>query len=1179
MPFLRRLLVFAALLGTATMLQGQSISASMYGRVLDSANAVMPGVTVRAINVDTGTVYQFLTDSLGNYDFPQVRLGSYRLEASVQGFQTTVQAGIVLELNQRAKIDLVLQVGSVNEKVEVTAQAPLLETATGAMGQVVTHKQVEDLPLVQRMPWYLALITPGVNPGYSMSASGQPFNRTGNFSINGSRAGSNEMMVDGVSTQVPGAASAQIGFTYLAVYPPMEATQEFKIYTNAYAAEFGKSGGGAVTLSIKSGTNSFHGALYEFLQNDALNANQWFSNFYGLGKSRIRLNQFGGAVGGPVIRNRTFFFYDYQGLRETTQGQPTTSTLPSLEMVKGDFTNLRNAAGGLITIYDPTTAGPGQPRTPFPGNVIPAGRMDPVAVKVAALLPATRRSAGNAFTGVGNNTVAVPTMYNDNQWDLKIDHRLNDRNQLFYRHSWYHHMYQNSLLLPGSTWDNINPLDSGGLGLPTQSYQMAAGYTRTISPTTLFDFRAGQTHLAWQQIVTTFCIPGACAHPFDPTSVGFPGYIKEFAGANGFPPMNLSNYDTLGSTQPGQNQTRNAVSIQTSLTKITGRHVLKFGFDGRREESYSGSWTAHDGTYSFDAGFTQRVNNVSAAQTQGNSWASFLLGTPSSGNIQKYAPPHTRSGYYAIYAQDDFKLSSKLTLNPGLRWDISKPMRELHDQIAFLDLGPNPLGALAGMPDLKSGLQFANQGSLKGIHNTIATQWHSIAPRLGIAYQMTPSTVIRSGGGFFFMGSFGSAVDTPSTSFSATTSMIPSLDGATPYNYLSNPFPQGFTLPRAGADGMLTNVGLSISGIAGTNSSKTPYMAQWNFNIERQLPGSFMVEAAYVGSTSKGLDRGQLNLDELAPQYASLGNALNQLVSNPFYGLPQIPSTSTLAQPTVQRGQLLRPYPLFTGVTMWDSNGASAKYNSVRFKAEKRLSQGLTVLASYVIAKSMDDGSGIPSFLGSPIPGGTQGPRTIYDLRREWSLSALDVSQRFVTAYTYELPFGHGRKWLNSKGPLDWFLGGWQVNGIVTISTGMPVSIYTSNNYMGFGAGPQRPNSTGISAALSGPAVSRLGPPAGGGTWFNTAAFSQPTPFTIGNLARTLPDVRSDGVHNWDSSFFKTFKFKERFALTYRAEMFNFANTPTFQQPVASLTATNFGSVTATANTARQMQMALRLSF
>lgn len=409
--------------------------------------------------------------------------------------------------------------------------------------------------------------------------------------------------------------------------------------------------------------------------------------------------------------------------------------------------------------------------------------------------------------------------------------------------------------------------------------------------------------------------------------------------------------------------------------------------------------------------------------------------------------------------------------------------------------------------------------------------------------------------------------------------MITSLDGAKPYNYLSDPFPGGLASgallePRQGVDGYLTGTGLSITGITPNIASTVPYIHQWNFNIQRQLPGEMMFEIAYVGSSGKQLDRRPTNWNELHPNFTTLGNQLNQLVPNPFYGLPEVPSNSVLARPTVQLGQLLRPYPQFGTVTMWSFNGADSEYHGLQTKVEKRYSHGSTFLASYVWSKLMDNFSGIPTWLGSS----PTGDRTRYDWRGEWAVNEEEVPHRFVFAYTYELPFGMGQRWGNKGGVLNAILGGWQVAGIVTLSAGTPSNVTTSNQYHAFGAGEQRPNSVGRSPYLPGsPQENNLY------AWDRTA-FSQPTPFTIGNVGRSLPDTRTDGLQSWDLSLHKSFNLSERIKLQYRAEMFSFTNTPTFAHPSTAnrnFTSRDFGLITGMhdANRARQIQMALRLTF
>jgi hypothetical protein len=1046
---------------------------------------------------------------------------------------------------------------------------------------------IDSVPLLNRIPLSLVQLAPGVIPQSTFGpvsvtdATTRPsVYNISNFSVNGSRGVTNEVIVDGLSVNVPEGGNSGAGTDGPAIYPTAEATEEVKILNNTFSAEYGKSGGGVAVLTLRSGTNEFHGGAFEFFRNDKLNANPFFSNTTGLGKAKLRENIFGGSLGAPIWKNRTFAFFDYQGFRQVSQGQPTRSSLPTLEMVGGDFSNLRNTAGNLITIYDPLTADSGQARQPFAGNRIPTARMDPTALKILTFLPKERRSAGDPFTALGNNTYANPATDRENQWDLKVDHNITDNQHLVGRYSSWTIGTDGVGTLPGSSDSNPNPADSGLIPLHRKSYQGMVGYTWTVNPKSILDVRVGYQRYASSSTNEFACQPlfDSCKNPFDPTQAGFPSYISSYSDLQGFPTITFSGgYQSLGI---GNNQwyTPNSLVGQVTWSQVVGRHILKFGFDWRRQRYVRINGSDRTGSFSFADTMTRRINTVSDPNNSGNAIASFLLGYASSGSISKQNITDTVSDYFAGFVQDDFKVSPKLTLNLGLRYDVFVPLWDRHNALSFFNPKVvNPLndqidrGLLPAQmsPTILGGEEFPNQGVLQGVNNTMTTQWKNFAPRIGFAYQAISRTVIRGGFAMLYHSQLGEASVAPSDSFSVSNQMVTSLDGAHPFNVLSNPFPNGLIYPSQGSLGYLTNVGQTAYVILGSNSSKVPYLFQWNLNIQRELPGRVLAEIGYTGTLGRQLNRPPININELAPNYVQLGSQLNQLVPNPFRGLPGIPSSSILAQPTVQLGQILRPFPEFTTVTAYDRNGANSEYHGMTLKVEKRFSQGLTLVGSFTASKLMDNFSGIPTWLGS----GPARDRTYYDTHREWSLNEEDVPRRLVISYTYELPFGKNKHWL-AHGIGSQIAGGWQLASIHTFSAGIPIQVVGGTAYHAFGAGTQRPNSTGKSAALSGRAEDRLN------RWFDTSQFTNPAPFTLGNLGRVLPDVRTDGLNQWDFSVRRQFPLAtERCHLEYQAIFKNFLNHPDFAHPQRDFTSADFGRITATATSPRLIQMQLAVRF
>lgn len=1177
-------LVISALFLACMPLVGQTIRASLYGRVLDPQNGPVPNATVRATHGATGTQYSFVSGEDGGYDFPRLlQFGDYTIDVEAAGFQKLRRDGVTVAIDQRVQVDLRLSVGSVTEVVEVRETVPLLETSNATPGQSISNRQVERLPLPNLSPLHLVYLAPGVSPQGNVDNRSRPgTNSTSNFSISGSRGVTNEMIVDGLSANIPEGGSGGSGTAGIVYYPSMEATEELKVMNNTFSAEYGKSGGGVVTLTLKSGTNQFHGSLFEYFRNDKLDATPWFSNATGLPKGALRQNTFGGAIGGPILKNRTFFFFDYQGFRQRSTGQPTRSSLPTLDMVAGDFSNLRNARGELITIYDPLTAGAGEPRIAFPGNRIPTSRMDPTALKIWSFIPTERRSAGDPLTFLGNNTYQVSTPNDEDQWDLKIDHNFSLRHHLMARASNWALERNLPPTLPGSTWSNPNVADTGLWRGPRRSLQYVAAYTWTQSPSSIVDVRAGYTRYTNIQAWLSGCQTefNSCTTPFSPTDAGFPDYIRAYSDAVAFPGITFTGgYQAIGVGNQ-QYWGPDTIALQTTWTKIAGRHVLKAGFDGRRQHYIRGGGSDRAGQFNFSDQFTRRISNRANTQLEGNAFADFLLGTPTSGSISRVSVSDVKSDYFAFFVQDDFKVSSRLTLNLGVRYDVSHPMWDKFGQMSFLNpTVESPINSkidrtklIPGMrTTLVGGLEFPNQGALSGVNNTIPVDWNNFAPRLGLAYQLNDKTIVRAGAGILYKTQIGEAVPPPRESFSLTNAMVTSLDGARPANYLSDPFPGGSLVePLRGQQGLLTNLGLNASGIMGTNSEKVPYVLQWNLNVQRQLSSTILIEAGYTGNSSRQFNRPPIDYNELEPEFLALGNSLNELVPNPFFGLPEIPANSILARPTVQRGQLLRPFPQFTRFEIWDYNGANASYHGGHVRVEKRFSQGLTLLGNYTRSKTMDDYSGIPTWLGAA----PARERTRFDFKREWAINEEDFSYRTTVAGIYDLPVGKGRRFLNYGGVTNAVLGGWQLSSIVVFASGNPIQIVGGTAYHAFGAGTQRPNSTGMSARLEGSPQSRVD------RWFDTSQFTNPAPFTLGNLGRTLPDVRSDSTRNWDFTLLKVFPiYQERVKLEYRAVFTNFLNTPRFAAPERNFTSPDFGRVTRTSNGPREFQMGARILF
>ncbi len=1145
--------IVVGLLAVCLTLIGQTITASLEGTASDPTGALIPGAKIQIRNTATGVVTNLQSGTDGRFVAVSLPAGNYSVTAEAAGFKRTERTGIVLEVNQKAVVDITLEVGAVNETVEITSQAPLLDAASSAVGQVVDNKSIVNLPMNQRNPYSLVFLTPGVTG--SVNAE---FNQA-NISINGGRPGSNEILVDGIPSAPPLVNPIQ-GYT---VYPSVDAVQEFRVQTDSYSAEFGRSGGGIINLIYKSGTNDLHGSVYEFLRNSKLDSNNFFSNRNGIPLSSFKRSQFGVSAGGPVEipklyhgRNKTFFFADYEGLRQRSL-TTLSNTVPTALQRAGDFSQTLDAAGKPVTIYDPLTtqhSGSGFIRQAFPGNIIPSNRFDPVGRNVMKYYPLPN-GPGAANSGANNFNVAGASIYNANQFDIKVDENINDNNRFFTRYSHRKLDFPAPNLLPG----NLAPYD-GALNQPQIVNNGAFDYTHNLTPTFLMDFRYG---FGRSLLLFTPHSDG-----FDPTTLGFPSYIDANSERLMFPGIAPSNYLSLGAS--GSSFRHNAFethNLSMNNTKVLTRHVLKFGFETRLVRVNNSEAGNSVGAYNFSRGFTQGPDPNRASVDAGDAIASLLLGLGSGGTFTKcFKCVSTQSTYWAGYFGDDWKVSGKLTLNLGLRYELETPRTERYNRLNVFD--PNvasPLAGPAGLPNLQGGLVFA------GVNGNSRRQFpvdaNNFAPRFGFAYQATTNTVLRGGFGIFYapslraaggsVGNFGWRSDTP---------YIGTADGVTPLNYLSNPFPSGFAPVLGSSQGLLTGIGSSIAASI-IGDSVTPYSENWSFGVQRQLPGNVLLDASYVGSHGVHLNvtgEGDVSLNQLTAAQIALGTQLQQQVANPFYGLISI---SPLNAKTIPYSFLLRPYPQFTTVYDMYQTGGISNYHSLQVKVEKRFSSGLSLLASYTDAKLIDDYSIISNV------GRQAGLQDIYDRHADRGVSANDISQRFVMSYVYALPFGRGMKFGGGwNRAVDAVLGGWQMNGILTLQTGMPLALSAANT-SNAGNPSERPNTNGQYAGLSGPVVDRLD------RYFDTSAFSQPAPFTFGNVGRTISNIRGPGTRGMDFSLFKNFKLVEKVSLQFRAEAFNLTNTPVFGFPNQAVNSAAFGTITGQANAPRQLQFALKLLF
>lgn len=1124
----------------AASLHAQTQTATLRGSVQDPSGAVLPAARLTLTSLDQNRPYTALANESGEYIFVQIPPGRYSLTAEATGFRKFLQTSLTLEVAQIAALDVRLEIGAIGDVIEVKNEAALLDTASSTLGEVVNSLTAEALPLNGRNIMQLVALTPGINttPSYRTAGVGNGAIAANGFSANGGRDVSNSILVDGSPQEV-------MGYNQPAYVPNPDAVQEFKVQTNNLSAEYGRTGGAVVNMVTRSGGQKFHGVLFEFVRNDKFDANGFFNNLNGRQKGAFRYNQFGGTFGGPVTpsRQRTFFFFAYEGLRQVNASSSFFS-VPTAAMRSGDFSGIPNL------IYDPDSINAAGDRQPFPNRTIPASRQSPIGRKMLDqyALPSAPGVQNNFFSQAGGRP-------SDNSYSIRLDHRFTDRHNLYGRASW------NDRRIPQANhFRNAASPSSGVDGSINRS--------ATIDDTLLLKGWVLHANVGYAYAANP---RSAVDETITAASLGLPASIDAVSQFKVYPRLEPAGYSALGNDATWIIGNRfYGYNINTDASTLVGRHTIKTGFTYRQSRASNFRPNAPAGLYAFNENWTRQ--NFSRAGG-GDAIASLLLGLPSGGRIQEEPVLGLKVPYVAAFFQDDWRLSNRLTLNLGLRWDSDRPLRELHDRTSWFDFAaPSPLRA-AGL-DLKGGLVFANRNGTPRLNKNPDN--NNLAPRFGLAYQLKPNLILRSGFGIFYSPTTGtgpSAASSGALSYNANTPLVVSNDGGrTPAASLANPFPNGFNRPENGALGLRTFLGQGINAIV--RGDRTPYNMQWNFDVQYQLKDRLLFDIAYAGNSGVKL-LAQSNFNQLPNEFLALGDRLNDVVDNPFFG--QIPATAALGARTTTRGQLLRPYPHILDLThVWGSQ-AHSSYHGLQTKLRQRFSNGLQFLMAYTWSKTIDDTSSVAGFLGQQNPDYTDNNRKFLDK----SLSSLDIAHRFVGNFQYELPFGRNRRWLTKSRAGDAVLGGWNINGIATLQGGLPISIASIQNTLFSYGGDQRPNSTGLSSVTPGATKERIN------GWFNPAAFSDAQRFTFGTVGRFLSTNRGPGLHSWDVSILKNWAFTDSRRLQFRAEFFNFFNQVNFSNPggtafgltpTGQLARPDFGRLTGT-GPARVIQLGAKLYF
>jgi carboxypeptidase family protein len=1107
---MRRLSIVLVACALSVPARAQVGSAALTGTVVDQGGAAVPGAAVTITASGTGYARTQITHDDGGYVAQGLAPGDYTVDVALSGFRPVSRKGIRVATGETVRVDVRLEVGNVAEAISVTTDAPLLRGETSSLGHVVDHRKIVDLPLNGRSFVTLAGLLPGVAlpPGSSLPR------------INGGRPRTNEYLFDGISVLQP--EPGQVAF-----FPNIDAIQEFKVESNSPPAEFGRFNGGVVNLTTRAGTNAVRGSVFEFFRNEALNARNDFAP-PGSDAPLFRRHQFGGVAGGPLRRDRTFFFADYQGQRQTI-GRTVISTVPTLLQRQGIFTE---AIGGRApAIFDPATTtvnGSGAAtRAPFPGNAIPQERFDPVARDLLQRYPLpTGNGTANNYRRVDNERV------DQDQFSGRVDHQVTSRDQVFGRLTHFSERF-----LPVAPLPDGSGLTSGTLGpQDTDATAFASNYQRTFSDRLLNELRVG---------VTRRGVARAAARLDGPPSetLGLPGIPSTAQFADTLPTFLIAGYQQLGSPASTASDFSTGVTeIGDTLTWLRGRHTVKAGADLRWERLDVVQPPSPTGSFTFSNLFTDQPG---VANT-GTPLASFLLGQVQqfSVDLQEKAI-RNRAHFQEYFVQDDWRVSPRFTVNAGVRYTLNFPSTEADDQAAVFNLDTRQLDYLG-----------------RGVNPSAARELHKLnfGPRLGMVGRLNDNTVARAGYGLVWieMAGITTPFTTPVFPFLQTVSQR-TLDNIVPAFVLAHG-PEVDPIPFTPDAGLGQGV-FSVDRDLGSG-----YVQQWNVSVQREITRNIAIELAYTGSKITHVGIPDTNLNQLRVEQLAEGTSLLQRVANPFFGI--IPRSSSLGDPTIPRAQLLKPFPEYTTVSLYRNNVGTTIYQGFYAKLEQRLSHGVSYFVSYTRSKLMDDASSVfdASVLTGPIA--NYPVADSFNRRLERDSSAGDTPNIFTAAGVWDLPWGRQR-----RAPMSGITGAvvndWSLSGVLTLQSGVPIAVTQATNNNAFaGFGTQRPN---LIADPGLPADQRST-----ARWFDTSAFATAPQFTIGTSTRN--PVRGPGYRNLDVALIRRVPMGGRRSLEIRGEVFNLTNTPPLGAPNGVFGSAGFGTIT-TAADPRVVQLALKFAF
>ncbi len=1071
----------------AGVLTAQSGSGILTGSVRDTSGAVVAKARVLVVNEDSGVSLPTASNESGLYRLAALGPGTYRIEIAAQGFQRLVRRSIPLQVGQTLQVDLTLTLGEVQTTIDVTATAPLLDAQSASTGQLIEREMIEGMPLPNRAATALVILTPAT----VVQSQGGGGENLPIFSVGGGRMRNQQFNLDGGNvTNVVGLAVPQQQTSL-----PMEAMQEFRILSNNYTAELGHSAGGVITLSTRAGTNRFRGSVFEYARNEAFDAR----NFFAASRPKFRQNQFGAAIGGPIRKDKTHFFASWERTLQVTGGN-TQQTLSTPAQRLGDFGGTFDAAGRVIPIFDPATT-TNRVRTPFPGNTIPATRIDPVSKNILGFWPNPNQPG--TITGANNFALNTRPQFDRDIFVTRFDHQFRAQDTLMVRY----YINGNASTNPGVYGDSL-PADPAATSTVGRTQSLLGAWTHTLRPSLLNEFRLG--FVRRKNINERPGRDGSYA-----SKLGLKG-VSDVA----FPIIGITGYNGLGAA-PFRLQTPILdTQVQDAVSWFRGKHAFKAGFEARFGYNKDDTDTSSSGNFAFIPQITgQPGNNAS-----GNAFASFLLGEVNSANVIRPDVIASSAGYYGVYAQDDWRISDKLTLNLGVRWEAEVPRTVDGDRMNAFDLTQiNPVSRTPGV------ITFAGRNGVP--RSAYNFDGNNFAPRFGFAYKVRPKMVVRGGGGIFFGPTVSGIVATAATlGFSTDSRITASEVGISSAMRLRDGFP---AQPRTSIDQLGAGFGAVPVGQAPTTAVSffqrdrdTPESYQFNLNIQTELRPGLLLEVGYLGNLSRHLTANDLSINQVRPELLSAGNA-----------------------------QARRPFPQFNNVTMVNPAIGSSNYHAGFVKVERRFARGLSILAHYTYSAFLDD---VESFTEI---GSTGSYMDYYNRRLDRGRSGSDIPHRAVFSGVYDLPFFRRGGWAHNV------FGGWRTGLLASIEAGAPFSVFSSvNNTNAFPAGGLRADVVGDPSTGT-RSINR---------WFNTDAFRAPAAFQFGNSGRSI--LRGPGVVNFDTNLMKNFALTERFKLELRGELYNAMNKANFGLPAASVGVPAFGTIRS-ARAARAIQFAARITF